>query len=163
MNELGVLIGVNENDNIAFYHIHTIKTLEQYKWNVGEILKTEDFSRLPSYNPPKRFREKAFEIVRQNNFPEMPSRTKCLFLSASLETTKEWYHCLGGDKQVLKIKLIEGKFVFLDEEIYSNEVFTDKGMKDDAYNYWDGDEYIDTKKISVLFEGIFRIEEEITL
>lgn len=163
MNKLGILTEVNENDNIVFYHIHTIKTYEQHEWNVGEILNTEDFSRPPSYNPQKRFRERAFEIVRQSKFPEMPSRTKCLFLSASLETTKEWYNCLGGDKQVLKIKLLKGKYVFLDEEIYSNEEFTDKEMNDDALSYWDGDEYIDTKKISVLFEGVFRIEEEIAL
>ena len=53
MNELGILMEVNENDNIAFYHIHTMKTDEQHKWNVGEIMNTEDFSRPSSYNPPK--------------------------------------------------------------------------------------------------------------
>ena len=34
-------------------------------------------------------------------------------------------------------------------------------MNSDANDYWSGDECIENKKISVLFEGVFRIEEEI--
>lgn len=163
MAELGILIEVNENDNIALYHIHTMKTEEQQKWIVGKIMNTDDFSRPPSYNPPKKFRERAFEIVRQKDFPQMPSRTKCLFLSASLETAKVWYHILGGEKQLLKIKPIDGKYVLLDEKIYENEEFTDAKMNSEAHDYWSGDECIENKKIAVLFEGTFRVEEEIDL
>lgn len=161
MQELGVLQMVSEHDNIELYHVHTMKSEEHKLWNAGDIINTQQFSRQPSYNPPKRFRERAFEIVRQKDFPQMPSRTNCLFLSASLETAKVWYNILGGEKQLFKIKPIEGKCVFLDEKIYENEEFTDAVMNSDANDYWSGDECIENNKISVLFEGVFRIEEEI--
>lgn len=64
-------------------------------------------------------------------------------------------------KAIIKIKPIEGKYVFLDEKIYENEEFTDAVMNSDAQDYWGGDECIENKKIAVLFEGVFRVEEEI--
>ena len=161
--DLGDLKEIKEDDNIELYHIHTMKSHDQQEWKIGETMDTKSFSRQPSYNYPKRFREDVFEKVRKETFDHMPSRTNCLFLSPSLETTREWYNILGGDKQVLKIKLIKGKYVFVDEGIYSNEDISDQGMNKDAYDYWEGLENIDSKIISVLFEGIFEVEEEIKL
>ena len=161
--DLGDLKEIKEDDNIELYHIHTMKSHDQQEWKIGETMDTKFFSRQPSYNYPKRFRENVFEKVRKETFDHMPSRTNCLFLSPSLETTKEWYNILGGEKQVLKIKLIKGKYVFVDEEIYSNEDISNQGMNNDAFSYWDGDGYLDSKKISVLFDGVFKVVEEIKL
>lgn len=161
MDELGVLRTVERDDNINFYHVHTIKAYDQKKWSVGEIYDTQDFLRQPSYNPQKKIREKAFEEVRAEKYEGLPTRTKCLFASISLETAKVWLDILGGEKQLLKIRPISGKYVFLDEEYYDLETFEDNVMINDAHQYWSGYTFLNGKKKSVLFEGVFRIEEEI--
>ena len=161
MDKLGVLRTVKQGDNIYFYHIHTIKAYDQKKWSVGETYDTQDFFRQPSYNFQKKIREKAFEEVRRINFSHLPTRTKCLFASTSLVTANVWHNILGGEKQILKIRPISGKYAFLDEEIYELEDFSDDAMDKDAHMYWKGCILLDGIKISALFEGVFRIEEEI--
>lgn len=163
MDELGVLRTVERDDNINFYHVHTIKAYDQKKWSVGEIYDTQDFLREPSYNLPKKIRENAFEKVRQRKFGDLPTRTKCLFASTSLDTAKVWLGILGGEKQLIKIRPISGKYVFLDEEYYELENFTDDEMDKDAHMYWGGYTYLNGEKKSVLFEGVFKIEEEINI
>lgn len=43
MEELGILRTVERDDNINFYHVHTIKAYDQKKWSVGEIYDTQFF------------------------------------------------------------------------------------------------------------------------
>jgi len=55
----------------------------------------------------------------------------------------------------LKIRLIQGKYIFLDEAIYENEEFSQSDMEIDANDYWSGMECKKNNKIVVLFEGKF--------
>lgn len=162
-NQVGVLQIVNGNDAVEFFHVHRKKSDEDMKWVLGEIIDTRLFSRSPSKNIWKKLKEDAFEAVRQEKFTKMPSRSTCLFASATLETAKVWYDTFIGEKQLLKIKPICGKYVLLDEEIYEYKEFRDRKMKEDALDYWSGTCYEDTKKIAVLFEGRFTVKEEIKL
>lgn len=74
-----------------------------------------------------------------------------------------WLVILGGEKQLIKIRPISGKYVFLDEEYYELESFTDDEMDKDAHKYWGGYTFLNGEKKSVLFEGVFRVEEEINI
>lgn len=163
MDELGVLRTVERDDNINFYHVHRIQEYDPKIWSVGETYDTQDFNRKPSDNFQKKIREDAFEKVRQDNFAPFPTRTKCLFASASLDTAKVWLDTFIEKKQLLKIRPISGKYVFLDEGIYEFENFGNDEMKAEARMYWRGLTFPDVKKISVLFEGVFKIEEEINI
>lgn len=90
-NQVGVLQIVNGNDAVEFFHVHRKKSEEDMKWVLGEIIDTRLFSRSPSKNIWKKLKGDAFEAVRQEKFTKMPSRSTCLFASATLETAKVWY------------------------------------------------------------------------
>lgn len=63
----------------------------------------------------------------------------------------------------MDIELLSGKYVYLDEQIYNIENFTKKEMQEEADSYWRGDIMEENYIISVLFEGTFRVNQEISL
>lgn len=157
---LGELITVTQDPH--FFHIHTYGE-EEEKWEVGKIYSTGTCSRVFK-NLPKRFREEGFEKIRKKSFREFPSRYLCLFLSDGISTADFWAKKLKtrtGNVQCVEIELLSGKYVYVDERIYDMERFTDKEIQEDANDYWNGAEMEVKPVITILFEGDFKICDEI--
>lgn len=159
---LGELITVTQDPH--FFHIHTYGE-EKEKWEVGKIYSTGTRSRVFK-NPPKRFREEGFEKIRKESFKEFPSRYSCLFLSENIFMAKSWAEKLRtrtGNVQCVEIELLSGKYVYVDERIYDMERFTNCEIQEDANDYWNGYEMEVNPIITILFEGDFKICEEVTI
>lgn len=159
---LGELITVTQDPH--FFHIHTYSE-EKEKWEVGKIYSTKSYNRVFK-NPPKRFREDGFEKNRKESFEDFPSRYSCLFLSKDISMAKSWAEKLRtrtGNVQCVEIELLSGKYVYVDERIYDMERFADKEIQEDANDYWNGDKMEVNPVITILFEGDFKICEEISV
>lgn len=157
---LGELITVTQDPH--FFHIHTYSE-EKEKWEVGKIYSTKSHNRVFK-NPPKRFREEGFEKIRKEAFKEFPSRYSCLFLSEDISMAKSWAEILQtrtGNVQCVEIELLSGKYVYVDERIYDVKRFADKEIQEDANDYWNGYEMEVNPVITILFEGDFKICDEI--
>jgi len=147
-----------------FFHIHTYSE-EREKWEIGKIYSTENHHRVFK-NPPKRFREEGFEKVRKESFDDFPSRYSCLFLSDDILTAKFWAEKLQmrtGNVQCVEVELLSGKYVYVDESIYDMDRFTNDKIQKDANDYWNGYEIEDKPIITVLFDGNFKICDDIPL
>ncbi|WP_279122801.1 DUF2441 domain-containing protein [Bacteroides acidifaciens] len=157
---LGELITVTQAPH--FFHIHTYSE-EKEKWEVGKIYSTGTRNRVFK-NPPKRFREEGFEKIRKESFKEFPSRYSCLFLSDNLPTAKYWAEKLQtrtGNVQCVEIELLSGKYVYVDESIYDMDRLKNCEIQKDANDYWNGYEMEVNPVITILFEGDFKICDEI--
>lgn len=161
---LGDLIYVSSEKH--FFHIHTYYS-DKEKWQKGQVFSTEKFNRKESIkNLPKKIREEEFEKVRIELYKNMPSRYSCLFLSDSIELATYWANKIKnrtGNIQCLDIELLSGKYVYVDEQIYNIEHFTKEYMQEEANSYWCSDRMEEDFIFTVLFEGIFRVCQEISL
>lgn len=146
--------------NINIYHIHSLANSKE--WHSEEVYDTITFEREDSYNIFKKWREDTFEKIRQNIQPQYPSRKKCLFLclESHLNYWKDSLHRSVGI-QIFKIELIKGKIVFIDEAIYNIERFSNDEMMEDAKDYWQGEELETSPIYTGLFEGKFKLGEEL--
>ncbi len=159
---LGELITVTQAPH--FFHIHTYGE-EKEKWEVGKNYSTKKHNRVFK-NPPKRFREEGFEKIRKEAFKEFPSRYSCLFLSEDVSMAKFWAEILQtrtGNVQCVEVELLSGKYVYVDERIYDVKRFADKEIQEDANDYWNGYEMEVNPVITILFEGDFKICEDISV
>ena len=149
-----------------FFHIHSYYT-DNDKWQKGLVFSTKEFNRIGSItNPLKKIREAEFERVRNELYNNMPSRYSCLFLSDSIKSAAYWAQTLKtitGYIQCLEIALLSGKYVYVDEQIYNIEDFTKDYMQEEANSYWCGDRMKEGSIFTVLFEGTFRVHQELPL
>lgn len=148
-----------DNNKMKLYHVHSLKN--STLWNNNDIFDTKVFHRKDSYNLPKKWKESGFETVRQESFPNYPTRFKCLFLC--LETSINYWKTFlnrGIGVQIFEIELINGKLVFVDEAIYNIERFSDAHIKEDACSYWTGEEFVENPIYTGLFEGEFKLKKE---
>lgn len=77
---------------------------------------------------------------------------------------KSWAEILQtrtGNVQCVEIELLSGKYVYVDERIYDVKRFADKEIQEDANDYWNGYEMEVNPVITILFEGDFKICDEI--
>ena len=149
-----------------FFHIHSYYT-DNDKWQKGLVFSTKEFNRIGSItNPLKKIREAEFERVRNELYNNMPSRYSCLLLSDSIKSAAYWAQTIKnrtGNIQCLEIELLSGKYVYVDEQIYNIEDFTKDYMQEEANSYWCGDRMKEGSIFTVLFEGTFRVHQELPL
>lgn len=162
---LGELISLDK-ENPHFYHVHTFSSDEE-KWNIGNLYSTEGFNRKGNIiNAPKRIREFDFERIRSNYFTTFPSRYSCLFLSENICDATYWAKQLysrTNQIQILEVELLKGRYVCVDEMFYNIEHFLQKEIEAEAQCYWSGDETINNPLHTILFEGDFKVTNDITL
>ena len=107
-------------------------------------------------------REIAYENVRLDKFKDLPSRTKCLWLCKE-EQLEFWKEQLDGNFKIFKIETLE------DNIFKTNNNFLCK--MDDSYNemlsmaekYWSYSSEQDNDNDEYLYNGSFKIIEEITI
>ena len=149
-----------------FIHIHSY-IYEKDKFTVGQVVTTKERNRRGTFQSiTKKWREDDFENVRISSFKDLPSRYTCLFLSKNLQNAKYWADKIRsrtGKYQCVEVELLFGKYVCVDEQIYNIEHFCREDIIDEAYSYWSGDEVLDNPIITILFEGVFKVCQEIYL
>jgi hypothetical protein len=105
----------------------------------------------------KTLREVIFESVRANHYPELPSRTSCLWVipTDDKENLQQWLDIIGGNGELLEVELT-GK-VHKGNEFFL-KMGTFKNIEDyysHAHNYWQST-HADSA-YEYLFEGTCKI------
>lgn len=106
-------------------------------------------------------RETLFEEVRQNYFPELPSRQKCIWLiPPNNEQITFWLNalkCPDGKYQILKLEC-SGKVFFANEKYLKNTLGNFNLIRGNAFNYWSGHDADETYLgIECLFNGFVNV------
>ena len=157
--ELGKLKRIKNGEllPINLYHVHNASLNIDCiidKWNVGDVLNTNDSS-LVKYSLPKRFVEENLEKVRPVEFPK---RNPCLYLTQDYEY---WAEKLcsrpSALTQIVRVKLIEGILLAVDSNLVSDEMLPQTKL-DLCRMYWEGEES-EEPQIEYLFNGKFEIVE----
>ena len=107
----------------------------------------------------KFIREVIFEEVRQNYFPQLPSRRTCIWLCEQ-DAVSYWWNQLGNNtKKILKLQVTgtihEADQRHLNQDTYSHDIF-----RRNAFNYWTGTDNLNNIEKEILFEGLIDIIEE---
>ena len=129
--------------------IHTKKMLNDF----AEALYKYDFA----------FRELAIEEVRQKQFPHLPSRMKCMFLTDNKESCLKNLKSFaakgfGSLYQVVAVKVCGNVFYAKDIEIAKNGLSFNE-YKELAVKYWSQHQNSTTEIKEILFEGEAEIVE----
>lgn len=102
-----------------------------------------------------------WETVRNNEFPEMPSRTESLFLFDNLENAKDFKNRYRDTNyQIANVNLIDGTMESFDmnwfSNVPSNIPLTE--VQEYARNYW-SQKQTDKPVVEVLFQGKYKWDE----
>lgn len=107
-------------------------------------------------------REMEFENIRKNHFSNLPSRTRCIWLSDSLESARYWRKRVAkdGQTQILRVQA-EGKIFRTDGRHLAYDSHTITELRDAANLYWSGSVHANPEP-EILFEGkltVLKVEE----
>lgn len=108
-------------------------------------------------------RELIWEDIRVRNFPDKPSRKRCLWLAEGEESLNYWLTKLqpATDLHVFRVRIDDGKtHDASDEHLMRDNIAYDEALAM-AERYWNGEIRNPTAK-EVLFEGRLRIIEQIS-
>lgn len=156
-------ISLNNNlfSDLNIYHWHEVSS--NALWKEGERLSSIGFNRQPSMNGFKKEIEEIYEEKRKQINPNFPSRYSCLFLA--LESNyAAWKNNFLILSQLVKVRLIKGKAVVLDEDLFNRSTGNPMNLIDRidyCEKYWNG-EVSPTPVLTILFEGDFEIIESIS-
>ncbi len=143
-----------------FYHVHKY-CCDDEKWNKGEVINTKTFSRCiikSSEEPLKGLAEYDYEKIRKKDFSDYPSRLSCAFFFMEKTDALVFRNEIMENAQVVKISLLQGKYVKCDQNIINKWMDGTKQTGRDEYEYWSG-MASDNPLWEVLFEGCFVVEE----
>lgn len=86
-------------------------------------------------------------------------------MSKDIHTAKDWARTLctrmPGNIQCVEVELLSGKYVYVDDKIFEEGNYTNDKIREDANDYWNGNEIEINPIIVILFEGCFKICNEI--
>lgn len=109
-------------------------------------------------------RERIFEDVRLESFPELPSRKTCFWLipvDHFQERIAYWSKALASDKRIYKVSCT-GFIHVADEAFLASRFGYLPSYRDDAYKYWSGESKSDSfVHQEVLFKGKLDVLQEI--
>ena len=124
---------------------------------------------LKNFNDSKYYsmllKEYIFEDIRINEFPDKPSRMKCIFLAPQSVDLKEFAKMMnfGGELKYLEIQpLDDSKVHFANISLLNCDPLDHEVKINNAREYWNGNDEI-TKDTEVLYEGEFIITQVLTL
>jgi len=103
------------------------------------------------------WREGLWEYVRLCDFPDMPSRQKCMWLSHTLEEAEYWIERINGKdeeipSQIVKVR-VTGKIHVADAKLLMIEGENLEQAYSTAKKYWRGEKAEGRQEKEVLFEG----------
>lgn len=113
----------------------------------------------------KWIQEDIFENVRKNNFPLLPSRQHCIWVS-SLEHLNKWWSMFSpkdnryrqAPRKILELDL-EGQFHEADATLIDSDTYKISEFEARAKRYWSG-EIKSKKEVEILFTGKVKVLKE---
>lgn len=131
------------------YHFNPLRTLEESIDSLGNALRLN--------------RELIFESIRQEYYPELPSRQKCVWLIPKIEESLDFWGNIIRSKQQRIFKVsIDGKIHRSSHKWLNGGTFSVNKWYDLAHKYWKGEgsgNYDD----EIILEGKMKLLEEITV
>lgn len=110
-------------------------------------------------------REQAFELVRLAQFPQRPSRTRCLWVSETEDEARSWLKELKNSEdsfQILKLEVAEGANLHTASDGHILQAYdSDHHLTQSAQAYWRG-EATDGGRTEILLEGSARVLDVVT-
>lgn len=96
-------------------------------------------------------RETAIEEVRIKNFPDYPSRTRCIWICKEEDLSYWSSQFRGNGIQIVELE-VDGKIHECDATLIEGTTISLNKVRGKALKYWNGD-IIDPFKKEILFEG----------
>lgn len=171
-------IGKHTNPFLRFYETHK-RTYSVTDNNTGEVHQvpairllrcvkdgTVTSNMLPTiaFETANHFlmlaRELVWENVRLAEFPDAPSRQRCIWLIRTLEDTKRWISQLGFQPNyywVVQVR-VTGRLLDVDANLLAGDSEPLQTWYEKASRYWMG-KNSENPLPEVLFEGMIRVEE----
>jgi len=121
------------------------------KGNWGRMLKLENEVPL----------ETTFERIRQQEFPDHPSRLECMFLCPTLEsirfflsqTGRKWDLIYEVELVNTNANIFEADWTILDRELLN----TEERREEAARRYWNSETVVDENRKEILVDSAIRI------
>ena len=106
----------------------------------------------------RRYAELVFESVRVSQFPELPSRQTCIYLSESSDVEK-WYAAISPDGKAPICEIeATGNLHKADQRwLQDNDVLPHSNFVKNAEGYWGGEPYARDTTWEILFVGELRV------
>ncbi len=145
-----------------FYHVHKYSD-ENEKWHENDVINTKSFQkRIFSVREDglKGIVEADYEKARKQHFEDYPSRLTCFFFFTTLPDALFFKTKCSGSTQILKVRLLQGKFITCDQNIINKYQDGTQQHGQDELDYWKGNSSKDPLW-EILFEGCFQVEKEI--
>ena len=132
------------------YHFNILNTLKEATESLGNTIKLN--------------RELAFESIRNEFYPELPSRKNCIWLIPNHQDSLQfWNNILNIGQQIKIFKVeIDGNIHRASQEWLVGGTLSINEWNKLAHNYWKGTNSGNIED-EVLFTGRLKILEEITL
>lgn len=148
---------MSDFENILNIIDKQVANFNSMKSNLLKIVKLAKYS-------SELLKEYIFEEVRQNKFPDKPSRKNCIFClseNCDISDMREKYNLNEQLRPtVVKIEGIENEFKILvcDSNLLNCNIYKFNEIESYAIKYWSGN-VTSTPLIEILFFGKFKIVE----
>lgn len=111
-------------------------------------------------------REQAFELVRLEQFPHRPSRTKCLWVCETEDEARRWLKTLNNQEnsfQILRLEVAEGANLHTASDGHILQAYeSDDHLTQSAQAYWRG-EATEGGLTEILLEGSETVLDVVTI
>lgn len=110
-------------------------------------------------------RESVFENVRLTEFPELPSRKNCLWVTDDIEVAKYWVKRIphSGNKKIFELELAEGNVHETWEGHLTNHMENIAELEQRAFSYWRGEKPKDIPgQREIVLQGTIKILKEVS-
>lgn len=133
------------------------------KYIIGNEDRLNDFIQKLNYNSffmNARYFEPIFEKVRDETYPDLPSRFNCIYVCEGVEELKFWYSKLNEQSGQTPFRIyqlnLEGIFHKCDSNILELGIVPDEKIIEKAHEYWSG-KIKDKQNAENLFSGTFSV------
>lgn len=157
-------IGVHFVEGATIPLLHLYNALDEFKPQLREQVKNTWIPQAAKTikEMGKYIREVIFEEIRVNEFPELPSRFRCIWL-AEKKDIKMWLEKIhAGDNEIFKVS-VSGKIHIANEKFLAWDTLSHNELRQKAREYWRGKELDDDSLKEILFEGDVTLVEKCDL
>lgn len=137
------------------WHRHIKQNVETTMGRLGHIV----------HSHLQAIREQAFELVRMEQFPHLPSRTRCLWVCGTEDEARSWLKELKNDQdefQILRLEVGEGVKLHAANDGHILQAYeSDHHLTQSAQAYWRG-EATEGGLTEILLEGSARVLDVVT-
>lgn len=167
MKEGQIIDFSDENHNRLYDFWMKREARRQDGADIFQVLEEEDFSDAGKgvifdyvFNQSRAVRETICEMVRLSDYPDKPSRLKCLYVCKTLEEVQKWKENFEGfNRKVLQlVELTSDGMSFTGDASFLPEVNGDSfdKKKEQAKRYWSGE--LQGELVETILGGKIKVE-----